>query len=153
MRNSRSTGLFAKRAGRSGQPLHRVHEFLGQAGAEGRRDVSTISRRVCPSALSKTRCTRSSAPVSADDAGASTSSCRAAPSINDAVLRAFELELGRRSHPPEHRRADGRLRRGAAGPSRARAVRRLYRPRALKPRSRYTCQGVAPATAAPTTAG
>ena len=42
--------------------------------------------------------------------------------LNDAVLRAFEQEIGRRGRPPRHRRADGRLRRGAATPRSARAA-------------------------------
>ena len=33
--------------------------------------------------------------------------------LNDAVLRSFEQEIGQQRHPPDHRRADGRLRRGA----------------------------------------
>ena len=32
--------------------------------------------------------------------------------LNDAVLRAFEKEIGARGYPPVHRGADGRLRRG-----------------------------------------
>ena len=31
-------GLFAKHPGQPGLPLHRVHELLGEAGAEGRRN-------------------------------------------------------------------------------------------------------------------
>ena len=68
--------------------------------------------------------------------------------FNDAVLRAFERELGARSDSPDHRGPDGRLRRGAVREQvRLRAV-LIISPEAAARRSTYTataavCNGCA----------
>ena len=79
--------------GGPGQPLHRVHEQLGQAGPEGRRSHARTSPRACPSASSRTRCTRSSVrPAPKSWAGKIV--VQGGTFYNEAVLRAFEKEMG-----------------------------------------------------------
>ena len=88
----RRAGVIRRAAGRSRLALHGVYELLGQAGAEGRRAGGGDFRRTVDQRGQKTRSTRSSAPRP-PPIWASGSSCRAAPFLNDAVLRAFEQEL------------------------------------------------------------
>ena len=87
-------GLFAEAAGEPGLPLHGVHELLRQAGPEGRRQRGGHLRRSRPSPSSKTPSTRCMRASSADELGQHIV-VQGGTFHNDAVLRAFEQELGR----------------------------------------------------------
>ena len=106
-----------------GSPLHGVHEFLGQAGAEGRRDdVSDISAGLSITRRQKRALQGHPRSGSAEELGEHIV-VQGGTFLNDAVLRAFERETGRGRRPPGHRGADGRLRRGAARHGTVRAAR------------------------------
>ena len=90
----RRPGPVCRQARRPGQPLHRVHELLGQAGTEGRRHRSKTSRAGLSISRGQERAVQGHPRFQPRGAGPATSSCRAVPFYNDAVLRAFEKEMG-----------------------------------------------------------
>ena len=93
-RNSPRWGCSPTRPVDLGSPLHGVYELLGQAGAEGRRDGGGHLGRAFHQRGQK-RALQGHPRRAPPTIWGSTSSCRAAPSYNDAVLRAFEQETGR----------------------------------------------------------
>ena len=114
-RGFRQAGSVCAQAGRSRFPLHGVYEFLRQAGAEGRRGRRPIFPPACPSRVVKNalyKVIRCSGP---QELGRHIV-VQGGTFLNDAVLRAFENELGVDVVTPGYRGPDGRLRRGAATP-------------------------------------
>jgi predicted CoA-substrate-specific enzyme activase len=106
-------GLFAEAPRRPRLALHRVHELLGQAGAEGRRGRSRRHLAGLSMSVVKNAIYKVIRAANARFSSAKTSSCRAARSSTTPCCRSFELEIGPQRHQARNSGADGRLRRGA----------------------------------------
>ncbi len=85
-------GLFADKPVDLGQPLHGVHELLCQAGAEGRCSIENISAGLSISVVKNAlyKVIRASSP---EELGRNIV-VQGGTFYNEAVLRAFEKEMG-----------------------------------------------------------
>ena len=108
-----SPGPVCREARGSGHPLHRVHELLASSRRRRTAPRSRISRAgLSIIASSRTRCTKSSARPSPEELGRNIV-VQGGTFYNEAVLRAFEKEMGVEVIRPDIAGPDGRLRRGA----------------------------------------